>query len=186
MLFTHHFVGFGRSVGLIFHAPHLHPLWRKKSTNKKWSKKTENTEDDLTTYSTRTLNWLKWWGGEGRRQQMRREEGREWRGYVGFWPKASFIIGSFSSSSLSSSTSGLKAYLLQRDRGGKLAALHRAEKNCSKINSPDTHHPTSGYWPTVAIGTLWPIGWWKTRSARTRHLSTAPSSPTDTHRERHL
>lgn len=25
---THHFVGFGRTVGLVFRAPHFHPLWR--------------------------------------------------------------------------------------------------------------------------------------------------------------
>lgn len=26
---THHFVGLRRTVGLIFRAPHFHPLWRK-------------------------------------------------------------------------------------------------------------------------------------------------------------
>lgn len=39
------------------------------------------------------------------------EDGREERGSSSFWPKASFIMGSFSSSSLSSSSRGLKAYL---------------------------------------------------------------------------
>lgn len=99
-------------------------------------------------------------------------EGSEVKGCRGFWPNASFIMGSFSSSSLSSSSRGLKAYL--RDTN---SALHCSDK---KTTNPDIVPPTSGYWLTVAIGTWWPIGWRRTRSARRRHQSTTPSSPTGT------
>lgn len=32
---THHFVGFGRAVDLVLHAPHLHALWRHKGVKNK-------------------------------------------------------------------------------------------------------------------------------------------------------
>lgn len=122
---SYHFIRFRTSIGLCFKTSHFYTLCElNKMVEIKWQKKKYKKKirrDRLLSVASLLKNPVRFWNSPTRPIKYKDKyeydtEGlyfvvRKARNMFWFLPKASFISCSASSSSLTSSTSGLKAYL---------------------------------------------------------------------------